>query len=98
MRFPLGLLATIALRATTAILTGVPAVQVFAKTIGAASGAQKKQAVLELVQAELAAAETLVGRDLANDADVLGAAGAINDAVVAFHKLLATKAASAATT
>lgn len=95
MNFPLGALAAFALRATTAILTGVPAVQQFGAIIGHATGAQKKQAILSLVQSELAAAETLVGRDLANDADVLAAAGAVNDAVVAFHKLLAVKAASA---
>jgi hypothetical protein len=96
MGFPLGALAALALRATTAILSGVPAVQAFATSMRTGSGADKKAAVLSLVQAELSAAELLVGRNLANDADVLDAAGAINDAVVAFHKLLGAKAAAGA--
>lgn len=96
MGFPIGKILNVAARVLGAILTAVPAIEAFSKRQGGGSGADKKAAVLELVQAELAAAELLLGRDLADDTDVLEAAGKINDAVVAFHKVLARKAASAA--
>jgi hypothetical protein len=92
MKFPIGAILNYATRATMAIATGVPAVQAFATSLQAGSGADKKQSVLLLVQAELAAAELGSGRDLANDADVMDAAGKVIDAVAAFHKVIARKA------
>lgn len=77
-----------------AILTAVPAVEAFGKAFNRTTGDEKRATVLELVQAELSAAELLAGRDLANDRDVLAAAGAVTDAVVAFHTVLAKKAAA----
>ena len=94
MGFPIGKIANIAGRVLGAILTGVPAIEAAAKAFKSGTGAEKKAAVLDLVATELAAAEMIVGRDLADDADVIDAAGRINDAVVAFHKLLARKAAA----
>lgn len=64
--------------------------------LGKTSGADKKAAVLATVQAELTAAEGIAGRDLANDSDVIAAAGAIVDAEVAFHNLIAKKVATPA--
>ena len=95
MGFPIGNIAKIAGRVLGAILTSVPAVEAAAQAFKTGTGADKKAAVLSVVQAELAAAEMVAGRDLANDADVITAAGAVNDAVVAFHNLLARKIAPA---
>jgi hypothetical protein len=62
--------------------------------LGRSSGADKKAAVLSTVQTELQAAEGIAGRDLANDAEVLAAAGAVIDAEVALHNLVAKKTAA----
>lgn len=94
MGFPIGKIAGIAIKVLGAIVTSVPAVEAAAKAFKTGTGAEKKAAVLDVVAAELAAAELLLGRDVANDLDVLQAAGAVNDAVVALHKVLARKAAA----
>lgn len=93
MKFPIGKAFTVGTSVLTAILRAVPLIQAMSNKRSPLTGAEKKASVLEVVAAELAAAELLLGRDLADDADVLEAAGAVNDAVVAFHKLLARKAA-----
>jgi len=96
--FPIGKIANVAGRVLGAILTSIPAVEAAGKIFQAGTGPQKRAAVLDVVQAELAAARLIVGADLADDAEVLEAADAINDTVVAFHKLLARKVAAAAGT
>ena len=98
MHINFGSVLTIATRALGAIITGVPAVQAFKQTAGAADSAQLKDSILLLVQSELAAARIATGHDLAADADVLGAAGSVIDAVAAFHAIVAHKAAAPAPT
>jgi len=92
--FPLGKVLNIGGGVLSAIVRAVPIIQAMNQKGPQQTGREKKATVLELVQAELAAAELLVGHDLANDADVLEAAGVVTDAVVLFHKVLARKAAS----
>jgi hypothetical protein len=94
MGFPLGRVVSVAARILSAIVTAVPAVEALAKTIKTGTGAEKRAAVLDVVATELAAAELLVGRDLANDGDVLDAAGKVTDAYVALQKVLARKVAA----
>lgn len=94
MGFPLGKVVSVAARVLTAIITAVPAVEALANTVRSGSGPEKRAAVLEVVAAELAAAELLVGRDLANDGDVLEAAGKVTDAYVALQKVLSRKVAA----
>lgn len=96
MGFPIGKVLGFALRALGAIQTAVPAVEAAAKTFkGGGTGAEKKAAVMDVVRANLQAAELVTGVDLANDADVLEAAGKVNDAYVALLKVIARKAAPA---
>lgn len=94
MGFPVGKLASIATRVLTAIVTTIPVVERARSTFKAGSGAQKKEAVLDVARAELAAAELIAGRDLANDADVVEALGALIDAGAKWHNLLARKTAA----
>lgn len=95
MKVNWGKVLPIGMRVAGAIFPAVRAVELFSQQFPGSTGAQKKQAVLDVVQQELASAELVAGRDLANDADVLAAAGAISDAVVAFQNLLARKVAAA---
>jgi hypothetical protein len=95
MGFPFAKVFNIGTVVVTAIARAVPVLQGASRSGQPMSGAEKKATVLELVAAELAAAELLIGRNLAEDADVIDAAGTVNDAVVALHKLLARKAATA---
>lgn len=96
MGFPIGKVLTFATRALGAIITGVPAVQAMTNMFPSGTGDQKKQAVMDMVRAELAAAELLYGHDLANNPDVMLAVGKVIDAVVAFHTVIAKKADGAA--
>jgi hypothetical protein len=91
MPFNLGKAMSIATKALSVLVTAVPAVEQFQRQVQAGSGADKRASVLELVQAELTATERVAGRDLANDPEVLKAAGAVVDTVAFFHKLLAHK-------
>lgn len=95
MAFNFPKVLAVAARVLGAVLSGVPAVETFAATIGHLTGEQKKTAVVALVQNELTAAETLLGHPLAQDADILAAAGDVTDAVVRFHNLLASKITAA---
>jgi len=61
--------------------------------LGSSNGADKKAAVLATLQDELLAAEGIAGRPFARDADVVAAAGAVIDAEVALHNLIARKTA-----
>jgi hypothetical protein len=95
MGFPIGKVLSIAMRVFGVIQSAVPAVEAAAATFGHGSGPQKKAAVMELVTAELEAAELVAGTHLATDLDVLQAAGAISDAYVTFQRVLARKITSA---
>lgn len=95
MGFPIGKVLSIASRVFGVIDKGVPAIEAAAQAFGHASGSAKKAAVMDLVAAELEAAELVAGAGMAHDMDVLAAAGAISDAYVAFHKVLARKIESA---
>jgi hypothetical protein len=95
MNIPWGSVISLISRIGGAITIGVPSVEAISRIRRGLSGADKKTAVLELVQQELTAVETAAGRDLAHDAAVLAAAGAIVDAYVAFANLLAQKATAA---
>lgn len=95
MNLPWGKIAGVALRVGLGALTGVAKVESL-NTGGGLSGAQKRAAVLELIQTELTIAEGIAGRDLASDPDVLKAAGGVIDAVAALHNMLAAKADAAA--
>lgn len=92
MRFNLGAVLSIVTRALAVVPGAVAAAEAAQRSFKSGSGADKKAAVLELVQAELLAAEHLTGKDLANDADVCHAAGLVIDAAAAFQKLVALKA------
>lgn len=92
-KVPWSKIAPIAARVGAAVLTGVPAIEALTKSLRT-PGAEKKAAVLDAVRTELYAAELVVGHDVANDPDVLGAASAIIDAVAHLHNILAAKAAA----
>jgi hypothetical protein len=89
MHLPWGGILQDRARIGTAVVTGVPATQVLVDEIGHATGEQKRSAVLKLVQTELLLAEGAAGRDLVNDPTVMQAAGALVDAYVNLHNVLA---------
>ena len=91
MGFPIGKIFTVASRVLGVIDKAVPAVEAASKAFGPGTGPQKKATVMDLVAAELEAAELVAGTALAHDAGVLQAAGAISDAYVEFHKILARR-------
>ena len=92
MHVPWGKIIGIAGRVGAVVLTGVPITETLATSVLQKSGAAKREAVLQLVQAELALAEAAAGRDLANDPDVLRAAGSMIDAFVGLKNVLSAKA------
>lgn len=92
--FNLGKLAPFLLRAVAVIPAAVQTAQSL-RTELHTPGADAKAAVVAAAQAELAAGEAIAGGTWANDADVLAAVGAISDAVVNLHKLVAHKAGAA---
>lgn len=57
------------------------------------TGAEKKAAVLKLAKASLSMAEQVTDRDLLDDAEMVTAAEAVIDAVVAFNNLAEKKKA-----
>ena len=74
-----------------AVVPGVQVVEQIAWQFGSLKGAQKPDAVVEMVKQALAAAEGLTSKDLANDLDVEQATRAVIDAVVALHAVVARK-------
>jgi hypothetical protein len=96
MKFPIGTILQYVTRGVIAAAQAIPAVEAFKGTIAGASGADKKTAVLQLVEAELGAARFATGRDLASDPDVMAAAGAVVDAIVALHNIVGKKAVTPA--
>jgi len=91
MGFPIGKVISIASRVLGVIDKAAPAVEAASHAFGKGTGPQKKAAVMDLIAAELEAAELVAGAALAHDMDVLAAAGDVSDAYVAFHKVLARK-------
>ena len=81
------------------LIPAVGAVESIAKTLPGLKGSAKQDAAIELVKDSLAAAETITGRDLLNDAEVEAATRDVVDAVVRLHNIVeAAKAAKAAKT
>lgn len=77
------------------IIPGVAVVEAIARRLGGLHGAQKQDAVVELVKAALETAHGVTGKELANDADVEKATRGVIDAVVALHNITAKKTAAA---
>ena len=77
------------------IVPGVATVEELAWQIGGMTGAQKADSVVTMGTNVLASLNTIAGRTLADDDDVQRAIRAVVDAVVAFHKIIASKATAA---
>ena len=75
-----------------AIVPGVAQVEAIAATIPTLKGAQKQDAVVQLVKASLMAVEGVTEKDLLNDPDVENATRGVIDAVVALQNVLAKHA------
>jgi len=83
------------IRIGTLVITALPKIIGLIERIrGSQSGqgAQKRQDVRELILALVEGAEGATGRDLLNDAEVVKAYDAVNDALVAFQNVIAKKA------
>src|SRR5262249_3163580 len=78
------------------IVPGVAAVEQLAETLGSVRGDQKKQAIVDLVKNSVLAAEGLTAKEFQLRPDLDSAVGAIVDAVVHLHNLVATHRAAAA--
>lgn len=92
MGFPIGKVTHVATKILAGILASVPVIQAASEQFrSGTSDADKRDAVLALFRAELDAAKLITGRDLSRDGDIIAAAGAVNDTVWAFHKLLSKK-------
>lgn len=80
------------------VVSEVPRIEQIVQTIPQLkdlTGAEKKAAVLSIVQGALTIVEDVADKDLVNDADVMTAAGGIIDAVVALQNIVAAKKAEA---
>jgi len=91
--FKLGKLGPYVLRAALAIPQAVIAAEQASEVLHT-PGADKRAAVVNVGRAELAAADTIAGKEIASDADVVAAIGAISDSIVALHNIVAKKAAA----
>ncbi len=81
------------------IVPGVSAVEALAESLGSVTGEQKKQAIVDLVKNTVLAGEGLTNTDFKLEPDLDKAVGAVVDAVVALHEIVARhKAAPPATT
>lgn len=76
------------------VVPGVDKVEQLAWQFGKLHGKEKSDAVVEMVQQGLAAAESVTARDLANDPDVERGTRAVIDAVVALHAIVGAKHAA----
>lgn len=74
------------------IIPGVQVAEQIATSLGDVHGQAKQDAVVELVKSSLMAADSLVGHQLASDADVEKATRGVIDAVVSLHNIVAAKA------
>lgn len=74
------------------IVPGVAEVEKRAEDVAHLKGAQKQDAVLQLVKTSLAASEDLTGQDLLNNDAVEAATRAVIDAVVHLHNVSAKAA------
>jgi hypothetical protein len=75
------------------VVPGVVQVEDMAWKLGTLRGAEKQDAVVQMVRGALAAANTLTERQLAEDPDVERATRDVIDAVVALQKMIAKRAA-----
>lgn len=94
MKFDFLQAARVAARIIGIVVPGVSAVETIASQFGSLKGKQKQDAIVEMVRASLATAESLSGRELAGDEDVERATRGVVDAVVALHNILARKQAA----
>lgn len=76
------------------IVPGVVEVEDAAWKLGTLHGNEKQDAVVQMVRRALAVANTVTERQLAEDPDVERATRGVIDAVVALHKITATRAAA----
>lgn len=95
--FKLSVVLPFITRAVIAAASGVAGVQAAQDRIEGGTGADKREAVLDLFKTELAAVEFATGHKLANDADILAAGGTVIDAIAALHKVAWHKAGGAPT-
>lgn len=89
MNFPWMRVATIAADVVSAVVTAVPIVESLARTCGPLSGGLKSSTVMDVVRADLAAAERRCGWSVANNPLVLKAVQDVIAAVVELHNVLA---------
>jgi hypothetical protein len=75
------------------LVPGIAQVEDMAWKLGTLHGAEKQDAVVQMVRGTLAAANTVTERQLAEDPDVERATRGVIDAVVALHKITAKRAA-----
>jgi hypothetical protein len=78
-----------------AMVPGVAQAEELAWKLGSHDNKQKADDVVALGKSTLTALESVVGKDLANDADVDGAMRSVVTAVVDLHKVVAKKTVSA---
>jgi hypothetical protein len=96
MGFPWKGVFSIAISMLDVILPGVRSVEAIARSFPALKGKDKQNAVVEMVRQSLDITEGALGRDLANDEDVLAATRGVIDATVALHNIVAEKVKAAA--
>jgi len=73
-------------------------ISLFEKKSTAATGAEKRATIKEVILATVDGLEGATGRELLNDAEVAKAYDAMNDAIVAFQNILARKQVTIAAT
>lgn len=95
MGLPWGKVFSIGMGVLEVVLPGVRSVEVIARNLPTLRGKAKQDAVVEMVKHSLELGESLIGRDLANDADVERATRGVIDAVVALNNIVAQKAQTA---
>lgn len=88
-------IARIAAHMGDMIVPGISAVESLAEKIPSLHGADKQDAVVQIVKDGLATIEGGAGKDLLNDPEVVRLTKAVIDAQVALHNGLAAKAAPA---
>jgi hypothetical protein len=76
------------------VVPGVAQVEDMAWKLGTLRGAEKQDAVVQMVRGTLAAANTLTERQLAEDPDVEKATRGVIDAIVALQVIIAKRAAA----
>lgn len=79
-----------------AMIPGVAQAEELAWKLGSHDNTQKADDVIALGKSTLTALESVVGKDLANDADVEAAMRSVVSTIVDLHKVVAKKSVAAA--